>query len=310
MSTIRVSKRETPYIMIDKFAIDKDSRISWQAKGLLTYLIGKPDDWTVRVGDLIKRASNGRDAVYSIINELIEAGYIEREQVRGNDGSGKFADISYIVYETPLHTNPLTKQDKRKKKSTSRNPLPENPDTVKSVDNSRLPENPDTVKPGTDLPDTVLPNTENPEHSNNDSTKNDFTKDDEDASSKDLNTLLIAQDIERISNRYPKYKKVIESMGADAIRYRRPIYPEEEFILEKANSSHIHPEILWNIYDSIKAEINRSTASGNIFELAEDVFNRFELNLRMKKINIDPAAWFKTTWFNTKIEKEQAEMLN
>ncbi|WP_058710605.1 hypothetical protein [Paenibacillus jamilae] len=307
MSTIRVAKKkEFPYIQIDKFAIDEDSRISWQAKGLLTYLIGKPDDWIVRIGDLVKRASNGRDAVYSIINELIDAGYIEREQVRG-DGSGKFGDISYLVYETPLHTNPLSKPDKRKKKKESA-PLPENPDTVKSVDKSPLPENPDTGKPDTDRPDTG-----NQEHSNNDFSNNDFRKEKEEDSPSLAPSAFSAQwikrDIERLMSKYPQYPKITETIGAIAIRDMRPVLAEEEFFLEQASAIPVHAETLWNIYQSVRPEIERTSNYSHIYELIESVFAKFGDHMKKGRINFDAVSWFKTTWFNERIALEQTAML-
>jgi hypothetical protein len=77
-----------------------DDRLSWKAKGILSYLLGKPDDWEVRIGDLIKRATDGDHAVRSAIKELIETGYITRHQERTDEGT--FGPVEYIVREAPL----------------------------------------------------------------------------------------------------------------------------------------------------------------------------------------------------------------
>lgn len=96
---IRTRKnRENPYVMIDKFGLN-DERLSWKAKGLLAYLLSKPDDWTIRINDLIKRSKDGRDAVKAGLRELELYGYLSRHQHR--DETGKFGDIEYIIYERP-----------------------------------------------------------------------------------------------------------------------------------------------------------------------------------------------------------------
>lgn len=302
MSTIRVAKRENPYITIDKYAIDNDARISWQAKGLLTYLIGKPNDWVVRIGDLVKRSRNGEDAVRAIMNELIAAGYIEREQSRASDGSGKFAEISHVVYETPLHDRPIKSLGKGKFA-----PVPENPDTVEVVDKSPQPENPDTVKP-----DAGNPDSENPVLVINDSSNLDSSKEEEDSPTPTpaFPSRLIAQDIQRFKSTYPQYTKVTEDIGAAAIMNRRPVLAEEEFFLEKASSINMRPEILWNIYQAVKPEIDRSSGCDRSRELIESVFNKFAFALKKGRITIDAAAWFATAWFNERNLMEQAEMMH
>jgi len=323
MATIRVAKKkEFPYIQIDKFVIDKDDRISWAAKGVMTYLIGKPDDWEVNVKDLIKRASNGRDAVYGIINELIDAGYIEREQARGSSGDGKFGDITYLVHETPLHQNPLPKVDKRKKKSPSE-PVPDNPDTGKLAVKTPVPDNPDTAKPVDNPPftekpdtgnsDTGLPDTGKPEHSNKELSNNDFSKKEEEDSTTHLpgaiDAKLIQQDINRVENLYPQYAKITEQIAAEAIKNRRPISPEEEFFLEQAAAVPVHEKTLEDIYLTIQGELGRSARSVPSFELIESVFQKFSQNVKRGNIKFDQASWFKTTWFNERISEEQSALI-
>lgn len=138
MSIIRVNKRENPFVMIDKTMLS-DERLTWKAKGILAYLLSKPNDWTVRVADIVKRSKDGRDAVYNGIKELEKYGYIKREQIREK---GNFKGTQYVVFERPQESETLDIKPF--------SPHPENPNT----------EN---------------PNTENPVHTNNDSTNNEFT---------------------------------------------------------------------------------------------------------------------------------------
>lgn len=102
MSIIRAARKAQFYNL--PTTIVDDDRLSWEARGLLVYLLSKPDKWTVQVRDLINRTKNaigksaGKDKVYSIINELRAAGYIYREFKREG---GSFVGVDYEVSETP-----------------------------------------------------------------------------------------------------------------------------------------------------------------------------------------------------------------
>lgn len=124
MSTFRVQKnRENPYVMLDKCSIN-DSSISWKAKGLLAYLISKPDDWIVKEHDLIAHAKDGRDSTRSAIKELIDAGYLVRYG-RRRDGKGRMFENEYQVFERPSVVHSL--------KRLSDSPTPENPSLGRGV---------------------------------------------------------------------------------------------------------------------------------------------------------------------------------
>lgn len=99
---IRAPRLNNNFYILDKH-ISEDSRLSWAARGLLIYLLGKPDDWHVQIGHLVKQTSNscrktGRDGVYVLIEELMEVGYVTRMQ---NREDGKFQSTDYLVHETP-----------------------------------------------------------------------------------------------------------------------------------------------------------------------------------------------------------------
>lgn len=95
---VRVSKREDPWARIPK-AVLGDKSLSWKAKGLLSYLLGKPNDWKLRVGDLMKQSTDGEVAVYSGLNELRTAGYaILTSTPRVN---GQFVGNDWVIYDSP-----------------------------------------------------------------------------------------------------------------------------------------------------------------------------------------------------------------
>ena len=106
MAIVR-TKREHNYTIVSNKVYDKN-QLSWQAMGLLGYLLTKPDNWQVVVSELVNATKNtkkptGREGVYNIINELKEKGFIS--VVKNSDGS-----TDYTVYDEPIqqlnHENP------------------------------------------------------------------------------------------------------------------------------------------------------------------------------------------------------------
>jgi len=97
MATIRAVKNKD-YVVATKILFE-DPRLSFKAKGIAIYLLGKPDNWEANVTDLAKHSTTKRDAIYAGLEELINAGYMKKEQKR--DSKGSFAGYNYILYETP-----------------------------------------------------------------------------------------------------------------------------------------------------------------------------------------------------------------
>jgi len=97
---IRVEKnKDNPFVMMDRRALEKPY-MSWKAKGLLAYLLSRPDNWTVNFGDLIKRSTDGEHATRAAAKELQEAGHLEVK--RRIDDKGRVTQYEYIVHEYPL----------------------------------------------------------------------------------------------------------------------------------------------------------------------------------------------------------------
>ena len=76
----------------------QDPRLSWEARGMLAYLLSKPDSWEVRIGHLVGQAPASKQKVQRILAELERCGYLERRRER--DARGRFVWLS-IVYERP-----------------------------------------------------------------------------------------------------------------------------------------------------------------------------------------------------------------
>ncbi len=100
MSIIRTShNKERPYVVLDKGGLE-DENLSWGARGLWAFLIGKPDHWKISISHLssqYKRRGGGEKAIYSLLKELIEEGYCERYQEK--DANGLFCTTEYVILE-------------------------------------------------------------------------------------------------------------------------------------------------------------------------------------------------------------------
>ena len=51
---IRVKHKRAPFVVIDRRVLE-DERLTWAARGVLGYLLAKPDDWQLRITDLQRR---------------------------------------------------------------------------------------------------------------------------------------------------------------------------------------------------------------------------------------------------------------
>jgi hypothetical protein len=68
----------------------EDSRLSWRAKGLLSYMLSRPDNWKINKTDLQKRATDGRDALQSGLAELKEIGYLHIYRKHSENGQFEY----------------------------------------------------------------------------------------------------------------------------------------------------------------------------------------------------------------------------
>lgn len=105
--TIRRAKhgKDNPYFMMLRETA-QDRNLSYEARGMLAYILSRPDDWHVQVADLIIQADGGKTTkagkskVYSILDELAEHSYIVKPK-RYQDDKGQWVWTPYEVYERP-----------------------------------------------------------------------------------------------------------------------------------------------------------------------------------------------------------------
>ncbi len=100
---IRV-KKDTRYFTASNEPFN-DSRLRWGARGVMGYLLSKPDGWECRNADLEAAGPGGQHQIRSIIKELKKFGYIHRHRQRGktavSNGSLKFMSHQELILISP-----------------------------------------------------------------------------------------------------------------------------------------------------------------------------------------------------------------
>jgi len=93
------TRKERNYTMIDNTFI-RDTTLSWKAKGVMTYLLSLPDDWSVNFSEVLRHSTDGETALKSTIKELKEHGYLISKRLQSADG--KFTGFTYEIVENPI----------------------------------------------------------------------------------------------------------------------------------------------------------------------------------------------------------------
>ncbi|WHA40932.1 helix-turn-helix domain-containing protein [Agrobacterium larrymoorei] len=156
-ATIRRGVRNSRYTTVPNHVFE-DTRLSMDARWLLGYLLSKPDNWVIVIGDIIKKGNCGRDKARKMLSELVDCGYAEREQTREE---GRFSATALVIFDEPR-----TDAGAEAAGSVAFVPQPEMPSPVK--------------------PSPVLPSPVKSAHSNNSYLENTDNQQEGDAREADL----------------------------------------------------------------------------------------------------------------------------
>jgi DnaD/phage-associated family protein len=96
MTTVRVKKDER-YFSASNEPFN-DTRLSWESRGLMGYLLSKPNDWRIRMHDLEKQGPAGNYKLRRMLAELRKYGYMNRIRITKEDNT---FDWITDVYESP-----------------------------------------------------------------------------------------------------------------------------------------------------------------------------------------------------------------
>ena len=111
----------------------RDPKLSYKAKGLLTYLLSHEVGYTITISQIIRESGDGRQAVRSALDELIEIGYLETQ--RTTDRRGYNAGLAYFIKdpknpkgENPTLDNPTLDNRTAKENNLTKNKNKEDKD--------------------------------------------------------------------------------------------------------------------------------------------------------------------------------------
>lgn len=143
--TIRTGPRKGFVVLYRSAA--QDARLSLEARGLLVMMASLPDNWSYSETGLASKAGCGRQKVNRILRELIDAGYLLREQRHGEHG--KFSSCTYVLQEeapagkakkAPLYEKPSTAQPSTVKPSTGNQALNNKEEKNKEINTPLTPQ--------------------------------------------------------------------------------------------------------------------------------------------------------------------------
>lgn len=80
-------------------AVIEDSRLSFRARGLLIFILSKPDDWRIGYRALAKETHEGDRAIRSALSEIEACGYRVLTPIQ-DPATGRWRKDS-IVYDNP-----------------------------------------------------------------------------------------------------------------------------------------------------------------------------------------------------------------
>lgn len=109
IAVIRVIKNKNYTVMSNTHL--KDKRLSLKAIGLLSIVLGLPEDWNYTVNGLVGIVKDGKDSVESAIKELKKNGYLRVEKIYPNENSNRI-QYQYTFFENPQEVDfqPLENQ--------------------------------------------------------------------------------------------------------------------------------------------------------------------------------------------------------
>ncbi|WP_055108967.1 helix-turn-helix domain-containing protein [Paenibacillus ihumii] len=101
MATYRIKKSgkaAPPFTRIINESLH-DERLSFKARGLLAYMLSKPDNFKFYIDELTKHTTEGKDSIRAGMKELEQLGYVHRYPFKNE--RGKIMSWELDIYESP-----------------------------------------------------------------------------------------------------------------------------------------------------------------------------------------------------------------
>lgn len=97
-TTIHKCRKAIYYSKISNLVL-QDKRLSFKARGLIAYILSLPDDWVIQAKHLETESPQGREAIYSALQELAVFGYMQKEYTHNDEGH--IIHTRWIAYDEP-----------------------------------------------------------------------------------------------------------------------------------------------------------------------------------------------------------------
>ena len=111
-SVFRVEKTSN-YTVMSNYHL-RDKRLSWKAKGLLSFMLSTSDEWDFSYAGLVACAKDEKLSVKTGLKELKQFGYLEIKKIYPNKSSSGRFEYEYIIHEfskkQEVENQPLEKQ--------------------------------------------------------------------------------------------------------------------------------------------------------------------------------------------------------
>ena len=104
-----------------------DKELSLKAKGLLSFMLSKPDKWNFSIRGISSQLKEGVEAIQNTLQELIEQEYVIRGKLRNK---GRFTGYAYtLIFEKPCPKESYTEKPYTAEPYTE---TPDNSNTIQS----------------------------------------------------------------------------------------------------------------------------------------------------------------------------------
>lgn len=130
IAVIRIIKNKNYTVMSNTHL--KDKRLSLKAIGLLSVVLGLPEDWHYTVNGLVGIVKDGKDSVESAIKELKKNGYLRVEKIYPNENSNRI-QYQYTFFENPQEVDFQPLENQGIEKQGVETQVLENPYTYKDT---------------------------------------------------------------------------------------------------------------------------------------------------------------------------------
>ena len=100
MPIFRIEKTKN-YTVMSNYHL-KDKRLSFKAKGLLSYMLSLPDTWDFSLNGLSSASKDNITSIRSALKELQELKYLEVKKLMPNQTKSGRIEYEYVVYEYPI----------------------------------------------------------------------------------------------------------------------------------------------------------------------------------------------------------------